>query len=122
MSSLSQELISKVDNIKEKITNQEYLELCNIIHNIHKSLVNMNNNNRVKRVIVNFHFIDGKIWHTTIINNFTVNYLWILLKSRNYNEHNSTILYNDSIVRNDYQTIYEKFGDIDEINLYAKFL
>jgi|TARA_B100000959_G_C14677109_1_gene498999 hypothetical protein len=122
--SLSEELINQIDDIKEKITNQEYITMCKLAHKIYTHMNSrcINNDIEEKIIDVNFHFLDGKGYNTTIRNHFSVNFLWTIL----YGEFQLRpdfvkIMYNGSYVRQNYQTITERFGDIDEINLYIIF-
>ena len=122
--SLSEELFNQIDDIKEKITNQEYIIMCKLAHKIYTHMNSrcINNDIEEKIIDVNFHFLDGKEYNTTIRNHFSVNFLWTIL----YGEFQLRpdfvkIMYNGSYVRQNYQTITERFGDIDEINLYIIF-
>jgi len=119
MNSLSAELIDKIDDIKEKITTQEYITLCNIANKIHKKIKRNNNNIEDNRINITFHFLVGRTYNVTIMNNFTVNYFWQILSVFHLNERNSEILYNGSKILYNYEKIIDKFGDVNELDLYV---
>ena len=119
MNSLSAELIDKIDDIKEKITTQEYLTLCNIANKIHKKIKKNSNNIEENRIKITFHFLGGRTYNDTIMNHFTVNYFWTLLSVFHLNERNSEILYNGSKILYNYEKIIDKFGDVNELDLYV---
>jgi len=119
MNSLSAELIDKIDDIKEKITTQEYITLCNIANKIHKKIKRNNNNIEDNRINITFHFLVGRTYNVTIMNNFTVNYFWTILSVFHLNERNSEILYNGSKILYNYEKIIDKFGDVNELDLYV---
>ena len=119
MNSLSAELIDKIDDIKEKITTQEYLTLCNIANKIHKKIKRNSNNIEENRINITFHFLVGRTYNVTIMNHFTVNYFWTILSVFHLNERNSEILYNGSKILYNYEKIIDKFGDVNELDLYV---
>ena len=119
MNSLSAELIDKIDDIKEKITTQEYLTLCNIANKIHKKIKKNSNNIEENRINISFHFLVGRTYNVTIMNNFTVNYFWQILSVFHINERNTEILYNGSKILCNYEKIIDKFGDVNELDLYV---
>ena len=122
--SLCQELINKIDDIKEKITNQEYITMCNLAHKIYTHMNSrcVNSDIEEKIIDVNFHFLDGKEYNTTIRNHFTVRFLWAILYSEFQLSYDFVkIMYRGQYVRQNYQTITERFGDVDEINLHLIF-
>ena len=119
MDSLSEELIDKIDDIKEKITTQEYVTLCNIANKIHKKIKINSNNIEENRINITFHFLVGRTYNVTIMNNFTVNYFWQILSVFHLNERNSEILYNGSKILYNYEKINDKFGDVNELDLYV---
>lgn len=119
MNSLSAELIDKIDDIKEKITTQEYLTLCNIANKIHKKIKKNSNNIEENRINITFHFLGGRTYNDTIRNHFTVNYFWTMLSVFHLNERNSFILYNGSKILYNYEKIIDKFGDVNELDLYV---
>ena len=127
MNSLSAELIDKIDDIKEKITTQEYLTLCNIANKIYKKMKTDSNNIEENRINITFHFLVGRTYMTgvrhtynvTIMNHFTVNYFWTMLSVFHLNERNSFILYNGSKILYNYEKIIDKFGDVNELDLYV---
>ena len=119
MNSLSVELIDKIDDIKEKITTQEYLTLCNIANKIHKKIKKNSNNIEENRINITFHFLGGGTYNISIMNHFTVNYFWTMLSVFHLNERNSFILYNGSKILYNYEKIIDKFGDVNELDLYV---
>ncbi len=120
MNSLSAELIDKIDDIKEKITTQEYVTLCNIANKIHKKIKTISNNNiGENRINITFHFLVGRTYNVTIMNNFTLSYFWQILSVFHINERDTEILYNGSILRCNYEKIIDKFGDINELDLHV---
>tara|TARA_B100001964_G_C14070835_1_gene525802 strand:- start:26 stop:400 length:375 start_codon:yes stop_codon:yes gene_type:complete len=120
MNSLSAELIDKIDDIKEKITTQEYVTLCNIANKIHKKIKTISNNNiEENRINITFHFLVGRTYNVTIMNNFTLSYFWQILSVFHINERDTEILYNGSILRCNYEKIIDKFGDINELDLHV---
>jgi hypothetical protein len=119
MNSLSAELIDKIDDIKEKITTQEYITLCNIANKIHKKIKRNSNNIEDNRINITFHFLVGRTYNVTIMNNFTVNYFWTILSVFHLNERNSEILYNGSKILYNYEKIIDRFGDVNELDLYV---
>ena len=119
MDSLSEELIDKIDDIKEKITTQEYVTLCNIANKIYKKMKTDSDNIEENRINIKFHFLVGRTYNVTIMNNFTVNYFWQILSVFHLNERNSEILYNGSKILYNYEKIIDKFGDVNELDLYV---
>ena len=119
MNSLSAELIDKIDDIKEKITTQEYITLCNIANKIHKKIKKNSNNIEENRINIKFHFLVGRTYNVTIMNNFTVNYFWTILSVFHLNERNAEILYNGSKILWNYEKIIDRFGDVNELDLYV---
>jgi len=119
MNSLSAELIDKIDDIKEKITTQEYVTLCNIANKIHKKIKMNSNNIEENRINITFHFLVGRTYNVTIMNNFTVSYFWQVLSVFHINERDTEILYNGSRILCNYEKIIDKFGDVNELDLYV---
>jgi len=119
MNSLSAELIDKIDDIKEKITTQEYITLCNIANKIHKKIKINSNNIEENRINIRFHFLVGRIYNVTIMNNFTVNYFWDVLSVFHIDEIDSEILYNGTKVLCNYEKIIDRFGNVNELDLYV---
>jgi len=119
MDSLSEELIDKIDDIKEKITTQEYVTLCNIANKIYKKMKTDSDNIEENRINIKFHFLVGRTYNVTIMNNFTVNYFWQILSVFHINEIDTEILYNGSRVLCNYEKIIDKFGDVNELDLYV---
>ena len=119
--SLTMQLINKIDDIKEKITNQEYITICNLVRKIHTQINSrcINDDIEEKIIDVKFHFLDGTEYNTTIRNHFTVGYFWAILYYKFQLSRYVKIMYDGSHIRDNYQTITERFGDIDEIDLYV---
>ena len=119
MNSLSEELIDKIDDIKEKITTQEYVTLCNIANKIYKKMKTDCDNIEENRINIKFHFLVGRTYNVTIMNNFTVNYFWQILSVFHINEIDSEILYNGTRILCNYEKIIDIFGDVNELDLYV---
>tara|TARA_B100000214_G_scaffold373563_1_gene354146 strand:+ start:1088 stop:1462 length:375 start_codon:yes stop_codon:yes gene_type:complete len=120
MNTIASELIDKIDDIKEKITTQEYLTLCNIANKIHKKINENSNNIEENRINITFHFLGGRTYNDTVRNHFTVNYFWRMLSVfHSLNERNAEILYNGSKILRNYEKIIDRFGDVNELDLYV---